>query len=80
MHIDMDIIVLLLVGVLVAYAAYKWKNLAEPITVAIIVLTFLLVLLSASDAPVPQTEAPSVAPSRIVEGGPGLPSLAPGAR
>lgn len=48
-HLDLDLIVLLLVGLLAAYAAYKWKELATPLTVGAVVVTLLVLLLQGQD-------------------------------
>ncbi|MFD5189982.1 hypothetical protein ACFWMU_17870 [Streptomyces sp. NPDC058357] len=32
-HVDLDLVLLLSVGLLAAYAVYKWKELATPVTV-----------------------------------------------
>lgn len=60
MHLDLTAIVLLLVGLLAAYAAHKWRELIAPITVGAIVVT-LLVLLTQQPAPAPQQPCPSAA-------------------
>lgn len=44
-YVDLDLVVLLLVGLLTAYAAYKWKELATPVTVGAVVVTLLVLLL-----------------------------------
>jgi hypothetical protein len=49
-HVDLTFIVLLLVGLLTAYAAYKWKELATPVTVGAVVVTLLVLLLQGQDA------------------------------
>ncbi|MFD9122290.1 MULTISPECIES: hypothetical protein [Streptomyces] len=48
-HGDLDLIVLLLIGLLTAYAAHKWKELATPITVGAVVVTLLLLLLQGQE-------------------------------
>lgn len=48
-HVDLNVIVLLLVGLLSAYAAYKWKELATPVTVGAIVVTLFVLLLQGQD-------------------------------
>lgn len=48
-HVDLDLVVLLLVGLLTAYAAYKWKDLATPLTVGAVVVTLLVLLLQGQD-------------------------------
>jgi hypothetical protein len=48
-HVDLDLIVLLLVGLLTAYAAYKWKDLATPLTVGAVVVTLLVLLLQGQE-------------------------------
>ncbi|MFE9647482.1 hypothetical protein ACFYO0_25865 [Streptomyces sp. NPDC006365] len=53
MHLDLTGIVLLVVGLLAAYTAHKWKEVIAPVTVGAIVVT-LLVLLTQQPAPAPQ--------------------------
>lgn len=48
-HVDLDLVLLLLVGLPAAYAVYKWKELAMPVTVGAVVVTLLVLLLQAQD-------------------------------
>ncbi|MEV8392913.1 MULTISPECIES: hypothetical protein [Streptomyces] len=48
-HVDLDLVLLLLVGLLAAYAVYKWKELATPVTVGAVVVTLLVLLLQGQD-------------------------------
>ncbi|MEV6332259.1 hypothetical protein [Streptomyces sp. NPDC051909] len=60
-HLDLNVIVLLLVGLLAAYAAHKWKELATPITVGAVVVTLLVLLVQGqgSGAADQRSEQPS---------------------
>lgn len=60
-HLDLGLIVLLQIGLLAAYTAYKWKELATPITVGAVVVTLLVLLAQGqvSGTTEPRSEQPS---------------------
>ncbi|GEB60062.1 hypothetical protein GCM10017674_75460 [Streptomyces gardneri] len=75
-HLDLNAIVLLLVGLLAAYAAHKWKELATPITVGAIVVTLLVLLLQGQggDTPEQRGEQPTCSPRSAPDCDNGRPS------
>ncbi|WP_159026573.1 hypothetical protein [Streptomyces vietnamensis] len=50
---------MLLVGLLAAYAAHQWKELATPITVGVIVVTLLVLLVQGQGTPEQRGEQPA---------------------
>lgn len=66
-HVDLDLVVLLLVGLLTAYAAYKWRELATPVTVRAVVVTLLVLLLQGQDGGSSEQRVPPTSCSYEVE-------------